>query len=99
MGGPHLVAKGHQPFAGARSLAPVGGQTFSYIYIPVWICFVVYIYIYMNICVCVRICECFKIKFKVLQSKLTKKYNCNQLKNPVQSDRTTCRIFRVFGCK
>ena len=27
---PHLVAEGHQPSAGARSLAPVGGQTFQY---------------------------------------------------------------------
>ena len=26
--GPHLVAEGHQPSAGARSLAPIGGQTF-----------------------------------------------------------------------
>ena len=26
--GPHLVAKGHQPSTGARSLAPIGGQTF-----------------------------------------------------------------------
>ena len=26
--GPHLVAEGHQPSAGARSLAPVGGQNF-----------------------------------------------------------------------
>ena len=26
--GPHLVAEGHQPSAGARSLAPVGGQIF-----------------------------------------------------------------------
>ena len=28
---PHLVAEGHQPSAGARSLAPVGGQTFQYV--------------------------------------------------------------------
>ena len=26
--GPHLVAEGHQPSAGARSLAPLGGQIF-----------------------------------------------------------------------
>ena len=29
--GPRLVAEGQQPSAGARSLAPVGGQTFSFI--------------------------------------------------------------------